>query len=96
MHVKSSVVDSDDLVAEDGDVRVKLGTPQSDLHLGRVAVLGGSDLHSTAFDEDVVSIKSTLVAGIRIRREDKRALNIEEGELRTLFNIEEQVLALGN
>jgi len=43
-----------------------------------------------------VSIKSTLVAGIRIRREDKRALNIEEGELRTLFNIEEQVLALGN
>ena len=95
MHVKSAKVDTDDLVSEDRNIRVVLRTPHRDGHLGRVAVLGSTNFH-VAFDKDVMSVKGSLVVRVSARRENQGALDIEEGELGTGIDVEEQMLTLGN
>mmetsp|Transcript_468 Transcript_468/g.710 ORF Transcript_468/g.710 Transcript_468/m.710 type:complete len:709 (+) Transcript_468:3585-5711(+) len=96
VHIEGTEVDTDDLVAEDGDLRVVLRGPKSNDHFRCVAVLLSADLHTAVLDEDVVRIEFPHVSGVGVRREDQGALNIQEAELGARGDIEEQVHALGH
>ena len=89
-------MNSDNLVAEDGQVRVELGAVHGDGKLGSVAVFFSSDLHVSSFDENVVGVEISVMVGVIVRREDQGSFHIDEGKFRTDIDVEEQVKSLGN
>ena len=90
-------MDTDDFVTEDRNLWIVLCAPQGNSNLRGVAVLLSADLHVTILNEDVVGIEGPVMIGVALmRREDQRALDVDERELVTLVDIKEQVLALGD
>jgi len=78
VHIEGAVIDSDNLVSEDGKVGVVLGAPHGDGDLGCVAVLFSSDFHVATLNEDVVGVEGSVVGGVIVRWEQKRSLNVDE------------------
>jgi len=78
MHFECTIVETDDFIAEDWDLRVVFCAPHRDCHLRSVTVFCGTNLHVAMSDKDVVNIKGSFMVRISIRCEDERSFNIDE------------------
>ena len=78
VHIEGAVVDSDNLVSEDGKLGAVLGAPHGNGEFRCVAVLLSSNFHVATLDEDEVCVEGSVVVGVRVRWEQKRSLNVDE------------------
>ena len=96
VHLESAIVDTDHLVAEDGQIWIVLRAVHRDGELRSVAMLLRADLHVASLDENIVAVERSLVLWVGLWGKDQAALDIDERELGRAVDIDEKVEALGD